>query len=87
MKRPDDRQPICLGACAEGGVALGFAHRDAVLGTIGSQQRLEYTAIGDTVNLASRLEGLTKDFLSLIVVSQRTYEEVKHLSTRATWAR
>ena len=57
-------------------VRIGI-HCDAVMvGNIGSKHRMSYTAMGDAVNLTSRLEGINKDYGTQICVSQAIYREV-----------
>jgi adenylate cyclase len=56
-------------------VGIGVSTGEAVAGTVGTEERMEYTVVGDTVNLAARLEGAAKPMQ--ILMSGRTYREVK----------
>ena len=58
-------------------VRVGINTADVLVGNIGSAERLSYTALGDGVNVASRLEGINKEFGSTICISDTVYEHVK----------
>jgi adenylate cyclase len=88
-----DRIAIPPGLGDELRVRIGIESGPAVVGNIGSSTRLNYTALGDTVNLASRLEGVNKIYGTTIIIGQTTRAAagdrilVRELDTVAVYGR
>ena len=60
---------------------IGIATGSCAVGNMGSRDRFAYSALGDAVNIASRLEGLTKTYQVPVLIDQQTCRQVPHLAT------
>jgi adenylate cyclase len=58
-------------------IGMGLHAGPAISGTIGSSERMEYTVIGDTVNMTSRIESSTKAFGTDLLISEAVYDKVQ----------
>jgi PAS domain S-box-containing protein len=73
----NDVRPACLGEPVSAGI--GLATGMVFAGVIGSVRHQEYTVLGDAVNIASRLEHLTRSTAEKVLMDEATYNEVKDI--------
>ncbi|HNY17502.1 MAG TPA: adenylate/guanylate cyclase domain-containing protein [Treponemataceae bacterium] len=74
MKEREDREKQGLPVVS---IGIGINTGNVVFGSVGARDRMDFTSIGDTVNLAARLEGANKAYGSKSIITEAVYERVK----------